>query len=182
MRLHDSQYGSHVAIDTDIHTALVLYVAEYGLISLMKKLIAEGANVNAQGGEYGNVLQTASFWGRQRIVELLIAKGADVNAQGGEYGSALVVASATGREGTVELLMKEGANDYGNALKVALRKEHYGIVKMLFDADPQVIECHALKLALDEGQYVVAKLILCGRAQHSPCGGGECALGIARRM
>jgi ankyrin repeat protein len=38
-----------------------------------------GADVNAQGGEYGNALQAASSSGNQEIVELLIEMGADVN-------------------------------------------------------------------------------------------------------
>ncbi|KAF8222835.1 hypothetical protein L208DRAFT_1320375, partial [Tricholoma matsutake] len=56
---------------------------------IVKLLIEKGADVNAQGGEYGNALQAASYQGDQEIVKLLIEKGADVNAQGGEYGNAL---------------------------------------------------------------------------------------------
>jgi hypothetical protein len=49
--------------------------------------------VNAQGGEYGNALQAASYArDHEAIVKLLLDK-ADVNAQGGEYGNALQAAS-----------------------------------------------------------------------------------------
>jgi ankyrin repeat protein len=49
----------------------------------------KGADVNAQGGDDGNALQSASAEGHQEIVQLLLDKGADVNAQGGNDGNAL---------------------------------------------------------------------------------------------
>jgi ankyrin repeat protein len=39
----------------------------------------KGANVNAQGGHYGNALQAASAHGDNDIVQLLLEKGANVN-------------------------------------------------------------------------------------------------------
>ena len=48
--------------------------------------------MNAQGGEYGNALQAASYGNHKDIVELLLENEADVNAQGGEYGNALQAA------------------------------------------------------------------------------------------
>ncbi|SLM38718.1 ankyrin repeat domain containing protein [Lasallia pustulata] len=47
----------------------------------------KGADVNAQGGEYGNALQAASERGHDQVVRMLLDKGADVNAQdGGQRG------------------------------------------------------------------------------------------------
>ncbi|EAQ93238.1 hypothetical protein CHGG_01473 [Chaetomium globosum CBS 148.51] len=65
------------------------YACFAGLVTPAQILISKGADVNAQGGEYGNALQAASSGGHQEIVKLLLDKGADVNAQGGEYGNAL---------------------------------------------------------------------------------------------
>ncbi|EXK76525.1 hypothetical protein FOQG_18733 [Fusarium oxysporum f. sp. raphani 54005] len=48
-----------------------------------------GADVNVQGGEYGNSLRAVSYGGYQEVVQLLVDKGADVNVQGGEYGNIL---------------------------------------------------------------------------------------------
>ena len=45
-------------------------------------LLEKGADVNAQGGEYGNTLQAASRGGYKKLVQMLLDKGADVNAQG----------------------------------------------------------------------------------------------------
>ncbi|KAK4220982.1 ankyrin repeat-containing domain protein, partial [Podospora fimiseda] len=49
---------------------------------IVKLLLDKGADVNAQGGFYGNALQAASSEGHQQIVKLLLDKGADVNAHG----------------------------------------------------------------------------------------------------
>jgi ankyrin repeat protein len=46
-------------------------------------LLEKGADVNAQGGYFGNALQAASSGGHDSVVTLLLDKGADVNAQGG---------------------------------------------------------------------------------------------------
>ncbi|KPA38318.1 hypothetical protein FLAG1_08853 [Fusarium langsethiae] len=40
----------------------------------------KGADVNAQGGEYGNALQAASIRGHDKVVQQLLEKGADVKA------------------------------------------------------------------------------------------------------
>ncbi|KAK4170565.1 hypothetical protein QBC36DRAFT_341629, partial [Triangularia setosa] len=82
-----------------------------GLSLAVQSLLEKGAEVNAQGGEYGNALQAASAGGHQDIVKLLLDKGADVNAQGGEYGNALQAASEGG--------VNAQGGFYGNALQAA---------------------------------------------------------------
>jgi ankyrin repeat protein len=52
-------------------------------------LLEKGADVNAQGGEYGNALQASLYGGHAVVVRLLLDKGADVNAQGDYFGNAL---------------------------------------------------------------------------------------------
>ena len=48
----------------------------------MQLLLDKGADVNAQGGEYGNALQAALYGGDGKIVQLFLVKGAN-NARGG---------------------------------------------------------------------------------------------------
>ena len=77
---------------------------------MVQLLLNKGANVNAQGGKFGNALQAASYEGHKEVVQLLLDKGADVNAQGGdEYGSALQAASSKGHDEVVQLLRDRGA-------------------------------------------------------------------------
>ncbi|KAK4220446.1 hypothetical protein QBC38DRAFT_208355, partial [Podospora fimiseda] len=120
------------------------YACFAGLIAPVRDLIGKGADVNVQGGYYGNALQAASLGGHQEIVKLLLDKGADVNAQGGQYGNALQAASWGGDQEIVKLLLDKGADvnaqggDYGNALQAASWGGHQEIVKLLLDKGADV--------------------------------------------
>ncbi|CAG8184236.1 unnamed protein product, partial [Penicillium nalgiovense] len=117
----------------------LFYACISGLIMPARALISKGADVNAQGGRYGNPLQAASRRGDQQIVKLLLEKGADVNAQGGHYGNALQAASLGGHQGIVTLLLDKGADvnaqggHHGNALHAASERGHEEIVTVLLD-------------------------------------------------
>ena len=87
----------------------VYFSSLLGLINIATALIARGADVNMQGGPYGDALQAASYGGHKEIVELLLERGAAVNMQGGHYGNALQAASYGGRKEIVELLLERGA-------------------------------------------------------------------------
>jgi len=75
-------------------------------------LLDKGANVNAQGGYYGNALQAASYHGYEAIMKLLLDKGANVNAQGGYFGNALRAASEGGHEAIANLLFDKGVDSH----------------------------------------------------------------------
>jgi hypothetical protein len=108
----------------------LLYVSCcYGNLEIMQQLFDRGADVNAQGGHYGNALQAASVVGHDQVVERLLAKGADVNAQGGYYGNALRAASFNSHDQVVERLLAKGAD--ANTLQAALAQDHDQIVKPL---------------------------------------------------
>ncbi|KAF1930669.1 HET-domain-containing protein [Didymella exigua CBS 183.55] len=86
------------------------YAAQLGLNRITRLLLDRGADVNSQGGEYGNALQAASVEGEEQVVKMLLDRGADVNAQGGEYGSALQAALYGGHEQVVKMLLDAGAH------------------------------------------------------------------------
>ncbi|KAF1955322.1 ankyrin, partial [Byssothecium circinans] len=115
------------------------YAGLSGLRNVVKLLLNKDADVNAQGGEYGNALQVASSRGHEQIVKLLLDKDADVNAQGGRYGNALQAASFRGHEQIVKLLLDKDADvnaqdgEYGNALQAASFRGHEQIVKLLVE-------------------------------------------------
>ena len=100
----------------------------------MQLVLEKGADVNAQGGEYGTALQAASANRDLDIVRLLLDKGADINARGGKYGTALQAVFApadTPYSATplhaAEVLLAHGADftahvpgsEFGDALSAA---------------------------------------------------------------
>lgn len=75
-------------------------------------LLDMGALVNAQGGEYGNALQAASWQGNEALVRLLLEKGVDVHAVGGHYGNALEAATSEAKKVVVRLLLGKRARRF----------------------------------------------------------------------
>jgi ankyrin repeat protein len=119
--------------------------AVQGHCEAVNMLLDKGADVNAQGGDYGNALQAASSRGHEVVVKILLDKGADVNAKGGHFGNALQVASAGGHEAVVKMLLDKGADvnaqsgHFGtNALQAASSRGHEAVVKMLLDKGADV--------------------------------------------
>ncbi|MCJ1467022.1 hypothetical protein MMC07_005644, partial [Pseudocyphellaria aurata] len=76
---------------------------------VVKLLLANGAEVNAQDKDGANALQAASAKGHEQVVKLLLANGAEVNAQDKDGANALQAASAEGHEQVVKLLLANGA-------------------------------------------------------------------------
>ncbi|KAH6875175.1 hypothetical protein BKA58DRAFT_418768 [Alternaria rosae] len=158
------------------------YAALLGLRTITRMLLNKGANVNAQGGEFGNVLQAASSGGYEQVVKMLLDVGAEVNAQGGHYGNALYAASSEGHEQVVKTLLDAGADvnaqggPYGNALQAALSKGHEQVVKMLLDAGAEVNAQsghygNVLYAASSKGHEQVVKMLLDAGAKVNAQGG-----------
>ncbi|KAJ7710106.1 ankyrin repeat-containing domain protein [Mycena olivaceomarginata] len=118
--------------------------AYYGHKKICQLLLNKGADVNAQGGGYGNALQAAASRGQDKIVQVLLDKGADVNAQGGFYENALRAAASGGHDKIVQVLLDKGADvnaqggRYGNALQAAASGGHDKIVQVLLDKGADV--------------------------------------------
>jgi ankyrin repeat protein len=152
--------------------ASALYYASFGgLVNAVKYLLSQGADVNAQGGVYGNALQAASAEGHDQVVQRLLNGGADVNAQGGEYGNALQAASAEGHDQIVQRLLEGGADVnaqggvYGNALQAASAEGHDQVVQRLLEGGADVnaqggVYGNALQAASAEGHDRIVQRLL----------------------
>jgi hypothetical protein len=158
------------ATDSNGESSL-MYAVKHGHCAMAESLLDRGADVNAQGGSYGNALQAASLRGHKQTVKLLLDKGANVNAHGGYYGNALQVASYGGHEQTVKLLLDKGADVnaqcgyYGNALQAASVEGHEQTVKLLLDKGADVNTqggryTNVLQAASYEGHEQIVKMLL----------------------
>ncbi|KAI5461547.1 ankyrin repeat-containing domain protein, partial [Mariannaea sp. PMI_226] len=181
-----SQFGNLMSLLHSSPTSSRLYYVRLGgLVWVARSLIDKGADVNTQGGEFGNALQAASVRGYHEIVHLLLNKGANVNAQGGYYSNALQAASENGHHKVVQLLLDKGANVnaqrgyyYGNdnALQAASVKGHHKIVQLLLDKGANInaqggLFGNALQAATATGHYKIVQLLLDKGADVNAQGG-----------
>jgi ankyrin repeat protein len=166
-----------------IASPLGLYYASLlGLDAVVHRLLSHGADINAQGGRYGNALQAASATAKPKVVRLLLDSGVDVNAQGGYYGNALQAASRASKIEMVELLLDNGADVnahggyYGNALQAASTAGDVDKVLLLLNSGADVTIkggwCGTvLQAASARGELEVVKLLLDSGADVNAQGG-----------
>lgn len=136
---------SNINLTDSSGVAALVWASELGHLEVVKLLLLrQGADVNAQGGEYGNALQAASYGDHVEVVKLLLDNGADVNAKGGYYSNVLQGASLVGHIEVVKLLPDKGADmnaqgrKHDNALVVASALGYVGVVKLLLDHSADV--------------------------------------------
>ncbi|KPJ53425.1 MAG: hypothetical protein AMS16_05325 [Planctomycetes bacterium DG_58] len=106
---------------TELHSA-----ARKGDEEEAVRLIAHGADVNAQAKHGETPLSFAAEAGKVEMAKLLIAKGADVN-----LGCPLSVAVARGDRRFAELLIANGAKPGGHAMVQAVCGQRTDMVKLL---------------------------------------------------
>ena len=167
----------------NLNLDVVLYLASFlNNKTMLLLLLRKGANVNAEGGYYGNALQVASRGGLEEIARSLLENGADVNVQGGYYGNALQAASFDGHEKIARLLLENGANVnaeggyYGNPLQAASRGGHEEILRLLLENGANVnaeggFYGNALHAASFGGHEKTARLLLENGANVNAEGG-----------
>ena len=153
-----------------------------GLTYVAEGFLNEGADVNAQGGAYGNALQAASYRGYDQVVQILLDKGADINAQGGHSGNALQAASSRGYDRVVQILLDKRADInaqggyYGNALQAASFGGYDRVVQILLDKGADINAQdrdygNALQTASSRGYDRVVQLLLDKGADINAQGG-----------
>ncbi|KAI1567422.1 Ank-2 multi-domain protein [Pyrenophora tritici-repentis] len=186
IRLHDPDRtweGPNLERSLDRVPMPLYYATMLGFSTITRLLLDKGADVNAQGGRFGNALQAASYGGYEQVVKALLDNGADVNAQGGDYNNALQAASVRGHEQVVKMLLDKGADvnaqggEDGNALQAASWEGHEQVVKTLIDKGADVNAqgeeySNALYAASVEGHEQVVKRLLDAGADVNAQGGG----------
>lgn len=138
----------------------------------VQMLLDMGADVNFQGGQYGNALQAAAKEGNQAVVQLLLDRGADINCEGDVLGSPLSAAAGGGHHAVVQLLLDNRADindsprDQGScALRQAATYGRQAVVQLLIDRGANInakdsMGFSALYKAVKGGHQAVAKLLL----------------------
>ncbi|MEM4367193.1 MAG: ankyrin repeat domain-containing protein [Candidatus Anstonellales archaeon] len=108
------------------------------------RLIANGANVNADFTWIKKVAMEVADRGNKEVVEMLIRAGADVNAADKRGRTLLMWAAGNGHLSTVEILIKAGANVNAveasgwTALMGAAANGHTAVIEMLIRAGADV--------------------------------------------
>jgi len=89
---------------------LFLKAIKIGDIERIKKLISQGADVNAKDNRGMTPLHNAAYYGQRQVAEVLIAKGANVNGTNTAGQTPLHIAANFGAKFVPELLLANGAN------------------------------------------------------------------------
>lgn len=163
------------ALKTPLHAA-----TRYGHTATVAILLEHGADFEAQGGSFGNALNTAVINGHAKITSMLLDMGADMYLQYKKYGNALNEASEMGFQEIVEIILSKGVDinaeggRYGNALQAASIGGSREIVEILlskgadvnakggwFNSALQAASCKGfqeiVEILLDKGADVNAK-------------------------
>ncbi|KAJ4322889.1 hypothetical protein N0V94_002151 [Neodidymelliopsis sp. IMI 364377] len=158
-RLRDNKFAAYGEY---YGTALQL-ASRYRYEQIVKLLLDNKAEINAQDREYSSALQAASHYGHEQIVKLLL----DNKAEGRAYSTALQAASEGGHEQIVKLLLDHKADVDGGtgnyALQRVIARGHGQVVKLLLDHKADVQGDNGGLAVLKAGQFgheQVVKLLL----------------------
>jgi len=101
-----SQYGSDVkAVDETEMTLLHRAILNYDGIEIVKFLVSEGADVNAQNNRYrASPLWHAVFFNNLEVAKFLVEKGADINAKSANNQTPLELANERGEPAMIQYL------------------------------------------------------------------------------
>ncbi|MCJ1312078.1 hypothetical protein MMC25_005752 [Agyrium rufum] len=142
-----------------------------GHISVFKRLLDLGADIDAGGGELGSVLNAALWAGQEAMAKILIALGANQSSQDRVGRTAIYIAARSGLQDLAVLLLDKGAdltvanNDGWTPLNSACNNGHVEVVQLLLDkgADLTVASNYGwtpLNSACNNGYVGVVQLLL----------------------
>ena len=131
-----------------------------GDIETIKQQLAKGADINAQGGEYGiTPLSWAALLEQTQTAELLIQRGANVNSKNRDGSTSLHSAAFLGRHEIAKLLVQKGAdvnarNNEGTTAMDALKTD-WGTVQFI----AQLLQIQVDREKVESGRAKVAELL-----------------------
>ncbi|TGO36360.1 hypothetical protein BHYA_0127g00150 [Botrytis hyacinthi] len=117
-----------------------------------------GANINALGGRYENVLQAAAREGNVDVMAICLDHGVDINKTGGGFGNALQAAIISGSQAFTYLLNR-GADPFlkggkfGTTLQTAAYQGAVETVKILLDLGLRDEACGFWGSALEAAEH-----------------------------
>jgi ankyrin repeat protein len=124
---------------------VLMVAAQIGKVDAVKRLLAEGANIETTDQHGRTVLDVAIAFGQTDVVKMLLTAGANVNAGTGNRKTALHIAAASGKTDIVKALLGAGARvdvadqDGNEPLHIAVANPTNGqIVKDLLNAGAKV--------------------------------------------
>jgi ankyrin repeat protein len=124
---------------------VLIVAAQIGKVDAVKRLLAEGANLETTDQHGRTPLEVATAFGQTDVVNMLLTAGANVNAGTGNRKTALHIAAASGKTDIVKALLDAGArvdvaDQDGNApLHIAVANPTNGeIIKDLLHAGARV--------------------------------------------
>lgn len=145
-----------------------------GDLLAVQNILDRGADINAQGGKYGNALQAAAYRGNEATVKMLLDRGADCTVQPllSDRLSLLHSAIRSTRTPILRQLLSNGANvhlastdDSGQTpLHVAVRSNHLEMARCLFDAgaspdETDFTDMSVLQSAIQAGSRDIVDLL-----------------------
>lgn len=138
-------FTSGMVSANDTADQALMVVAQVGKVDAVKRLLAEGANIETTDQHGRSVLDVATAFGQTDVVKMLLTAGANANAGTGNRMRALHIAAASGKADIVKALLAAGARvdvadqDGNEPLHLAVVNPTNGqIVKDLLDAGAKV--------------------------------------------
>ena len=117
----------------------LIEAAQNGNVAEVKRLLSEGANVNAKTSYEQTALHRAAILGDTTVVQLLVNRGSDISATDKEGATALLLAASCGHTATVQVFLDRGAHINAadrkgvTALQAAASNNNAATVKLLLD-------------------------------------------------
>ncbi|EYB23052.1 hypothetical protein FG05_35009 [Fusarium graminearum] len=94
----------------DLRETPLIFSVRYGRESMVRLLLDNNANIEAENEHGGTALMTAALKGDRAMVQLLIDHGANINANDDMGKDALIMAAKHGKSDVVQMLLDHGAD------------------------------------------------------------------------